>query len=97
MLTTNKVNRFSIKLGKYMTGEQVRAARALLKWSAKKLAEVSGVSYPTIQRLESRDGPLAGYADTHDAIRKAFESHGIQFMVSREVATGLGVAIGREV
>ncbi|NKX40712.1 helix-turn-helix transcriptional regulator [Rhodobacteraceae bacterium R_SAG2] len=79
-----------------MTGEQVRAARALLKWSAKKLAEVSGVSYPTIQRLESKDGPLAGYADTHEAIRKAFEINGIQFMSSGEVATGPGVAINRD-
>lgn len=79
-----------------MTGEQVRAARALLKWSAKKLAEESGVSYPTIQRLESKDGPLAGYADTHDAIRKAFENNGIQFLESGEVATGPGVAIDRK-
>ncbi len=76
-----------------MTGEQVRAARALLKWSASKLAELSGVSYPTIQRLESKDGPLAGYADTHDAIRKALESHGIQFLDSGQVSTGISVAV----
>ncbi len=76
-----------------MTGEQVRAARALLKWSASKLAEVSGVSYPTIQRLESKNGPLAGYADTHDAIRKALESQGIQFLDGGQVAAGPGVAV----
>ncbi|KEJ96860.1 hypothetical protein SUH3_08780 [Pseudosulfitobacter pseudonitzschiae] len=76
-----------------MTGEQVRAARALLKWSASKLAEVSGVSYPTIQRLESKNGPLAGYADTHDAIRKALEGQGIQFLDGGEVAAGPGVAV----
>lgn len=79
-----------------MTGEQIRAARALLKWSAKKLADESGIGWATIQRLESKDGPLAGYADTHEAIRKALEAQGIQFLEDGQVAAGPGVAVRGE-
>ena len=76
-----------------MNGEQIRAARGLLKWSARKLAEESGVGWATIQRLESKDGPLAGYADTHDALRKSLEAQGIQFLDNGDVAAGPGVAL----
>lgn len=75
-----------------MTGEQIRAARGLLKWSARQLAEASGIGWATIQRLESRDGPLAGYEQTHDAIRSALEAQGIQFLDAGQVAVGPGVA-----
>lgn len=77
-----------------MTGEQIRAARALLKWSARELAEASGIGWATIQRLESKDGPLAGYGQTHDAIRKALEAQGVQFLEGGQVAAGPGVALG---
>ena len=76
-----------------MNGEQIRAARALLKWSAKRLAEESGTGWATIQRLESKDGPLAGYADTHNAIRRALEAQGIQFLDNGDVAAGPGVSL----
>lgn len=58
---------------------QVKAARALLGWSQTKLAEVSGVSEPTIKRLEAGDGELGGRASTVDAIRAALEGAGIEF------------------
>ena len=76
-----------------MTGEQIRAARGLLKWSARQLATSSGIGWATIQRLESKDGPLAGYADTHGAIRSALEAQGIQFLDNGQVAEGPGVAL----
>lgn len=83
--------------GNEVTGEQVRAARALLKWSAKKLADESDVGWATIQRLESKNGPLAGYEQTHDSLRKAFEARGIQFLEDGQVAAGPGVALkGKE-
>ncbi len=37
---------------------QIKAARALLGWSQEQLAAVSGVSIPTVKRLEAADGPL---------------------------------------
>lgn len=76
-----------------MNGEQIRAARGLLKWSAKKLAEESCTGWATIQRLESKDGPLAGYTDTHEAICRALEAQGIQFLDNGDVAAGPGVAL----
>jgi len=76
-----------------VTGEQIRAARALLKWSARELAEASGIGWATIQRIESKDGPVAGYGRTHDAIRRALETHGVQFLDGGQVSVGPGVAL----
>ena len=56
-----------------MTSDHVRAARMLLRWEQKILAKRSGVSLPTIKRLESKPGPLGAYASTLAAIRAAFE------------------------
>lgn len=77
-----------------MTGGQIRAARALLKWSGKELAGASGIGWATVQRLESKDGPPAGYKKTHDAICKALEARGIQFLDSGQMAKGPGVGLG---
>ena len=62
-----------------MTSEHVRAARMLLRWEQKNLAKRSGISLPTIKRLETRPGPLGAYASTLAAIRAAFEDEGIEF------------------
>lgn len=59
---------------------QVKAARALLAWSQHDLAKYSGVSYPTIARLEQADGPLGGRSATVEAIRSAFERGGVEFI-----------------
>ncbi len=58
---------------------QVKAARALLAWSQGDLAEASGVSEPTIARLEAVDGRLGGRADTTDKLRAALEAAGVEF------------------
>ena len=58
---------------------QVKAARALLGWSQQDLARVSGISEPTIARLESKDGALGGRSGTTDKIRAALEKNGIEF------------------
>jgi transcriptional regulator with XRE-family HTH domain len=62
-----------------MTSEHVRAARMLLRWDQKELAKKSGISLPTIKRLESQPGTLGAYPDTIATIRKAFEDQGIEF------------------
>lgn len=59
---------------------QVKAARAMLAWSQADLARASGVSAPTIARLESVDGPLGGMADTSAKIRAALEAAGVLFI-----------------
>lgn len=75
---------------------QVKAARALLDWSQTDLAEVSGVSEPTIKRLEAGDGELGGRTATVNAIRSALELHGIRFLENGDVATGDGVSLKRK-
>lgn len=77
-----------------MNGEQIRAARALVGWSAADLAAKSGVSYPTIQRLDATRGPVSGRYETVEAIRKALETKGVQFLEGGQVAAGPGVALG---
>lgn len=76
-----------------ITSEQIRAARALLRLEQKDLAELSGVSLPTIKRLETQRGVLSAQPRTAEALKSALESQGIQFLESGGVATGQGVAI----
>ena len=63
-----------------ITTRQVKAARALLGWSQGDLARRSGVSEPTIARLETLDGPLAGRESTSRKIQIALEAGGVQFI-----------------
>jgi predicted transcriptional regulator len=59
---------------------QVKAAKSLLAWSQSDLAKASGVSEPTIARLESQDGELGGRADTAAKIVAALEAAGVEFI-----------------
>lgn len=70
---------------------QVKAARALLGWSQLDLARASGVSEPTIKRLEASDGQLGGRADTGDKILNALEEAGI--MIVEDNGGGAGVRL----
>ena len=76
-----------------MNGEQIRAARMLVGWTAADLAVSAGVSYPTMQRLDATKGPVGGRHETVEAIRKALEAQGIQFLEAGQVADGPGVAV----
>jgi len=49
--------------------EEIRAARALLRWEQKDLAQASGISLPTIKRLETQPGQLAAQSRTIDDLR----------------------------
>ena len=79
--------------GASVTGEQIRAARALLGWKAVDLSRESGISMPTVQRMDATRGRVSGRHDTVEAIREALEGAGIQFLASGEVANGPGVAL----
>ena len=59
---------------------QVKAARSLLDWSQEKLANQSGMSLPTIKRLEAQDGQLGGRDETGSKIRQALEVAGVEFI-----------------
>ncbi len=73
---------------------QVKAARALLAWSQHDLANAAGVSYPTVARLETKDGPLGGRPETAKAIRTALETAGVEFIA--ENGGGAGVRLRKE-
>jgi transcriptional regulator with XRE-family HTH domain len=70
---------------------QVKAARALLGWSQGDLARRSSVSEPTIARLESADGEMAGRANTIEKIIFAIRKAGIEFIP--ENGGGAGVRL----
>jgi transcriptional regulator with XRE-family HTH domain len=72
-----------------ITSELIRAARALLRWEQRDLAHASGVSLPTIKRLEVSPGPLAAYKSTVTALRRALEAAGVEFI--HENGGGAGV------
>lgn len=76
-----------------LTSEQVRAARMLLRWEQKDLAEASGVSLPSIKRLETQLGELSAQGRTIEAITRALEKAGIEFI--RENGGGAGVRMAK--
>lgn len=61
-----------------ITREQMKAARALLDWSQKELAEKSGVSEPTIKLIET--AKIHSKPDTLLQIQESIESAGIEFL-----------------
>ena len=72
-----------------ITSAQIRAARGLLDWSRKDLAEHSGVSFASMIRLESFEGIPSSNIRTLEAIKKAFEEEGIEFIGSPESGAGV--------
>jgi predicted transcriptional regulator len=71
---------------------QLKAARALLAWSQGDLAQASGISEPTIARLESADGPIGGRADTSTALVSALEKAGVEFIPENGGGAGVRLA-----
>ncbi len=60
-----------------ITAEQMRAARALLRWPAQELANRTGITLRTIQRLESEKGFPASRTNNLLKIRHALEDAGV--------------------
>ena len=63
-----------------MDRSQLRAARALLGWTQERLADASGVSIPTIKRLEPGEGLVQTRVDTLDKLQRALEAAGVEFL-----------------
>lgn len=72
----------------HLSSEQVRAARALLRWDQRELAEKSGVPVSTVKRLEIKPGPLAAHGRTIAAMQGAIEAAGIIFMAHGDTTDG---------
>ena len=63
-----------------ITGPQMRAARALLGLDQRDLAQRSGLSLPTIQRMESSDGVVRGNVDSLMKLVEALGAAGIELI-----------------
>ena len=72
-----------------ITVDQLRAARAALGWSAERLAEVAGLSWRTVARLEASEGLLGGSVSTQSSIKACFEAAGIEFIGAPEEGPGI--------
>ena len=73
-----------------LTSAQMRAARALLGIDQKQMAELSGVSVPTIQRMEASEGNVRGVIDTLTKVVEAFERAGIELIGENATSSGGG-------
>jgi len=60
-----------------ITAAQLRAARALAGIDQKELAQISGLSVPTIQRMEASDGVIRGNVDSLMKLIEALDAAGI--------------------
>ncbi|PWC90716.1 XRE family transcriptional regulator [Azospirillum sp. TSH100] len=78
-----------------ITASQLRAARALLGIDQKTLAELAGLSVPTIQRMEASDGNVRGVVESLTRVVEALDSAGIELIGdnAQSVAGGRGVRL----
>jgi predicted transcriptional regulator len=67
----------------------MRAARALLGIDQRSLAEMSGVSLPTIQRMEASDGTVRGVVDTLTKVVEALNRAGVE-LIGDNATSGVG-------
>lgn len=73
-----------------ITSQQMRAARALLEIDQRQLAELSGLSLPTIQRMEASGGQVRGMIDTLVKVVTAFETAGVELIGENAPSAGSG-------
>jgi transcriptional regulator with XRE-family HTH domain len=78
-----------------ITAAQVRAARALLGIDQRRLAELSGLSVPTIQRMEASEVMIRGNVDSLMKLIAALEHAGVELIVpgAPSVSGGRGVRL----
>lgn len=73
----------------------MKAARALLGIDQKELARLSGVSLPTIQRMEASDGVVRAVVDSLEKVVNAINDAGVELIAggTRSEGTGRGVRL----
>nr|WP_090299979.1 helix-turn-helix domain-containing protein [Ensifer sp. YR511] len=72
-----------------ITGAQIRAARALVRWTAKDLAQAARIGIATVSRAEAEGRRTTLTTANLNAIRLALESAGVEFIP--ESGGGVGV------
>jgi len=78
-----------------ITAAQLRAARALAGLDQRTIAEMSGLSVPTIQRMEASDGVIRGNVDSLMKLIAALDSAGIELIAdgASSLAGGRGIRL----
>jgi ribosome-binding protein aMBF1 (putative translation factor) len=79
---------------KPLTSAQIRAARALLRWSAEDLARETALSVATIRRAELAEAETSMTTANGLAVRDALESAGVEFI--DENGGGPGVRLRKQ-
>jgi hypothetical protein len=74
-----------------LTSAQIRAARALIRWSAEDLAKHSSLSVATVRRAELMADVTAMTVSNNLAVRRALEAAGVEFI--DENGGGAGVRL----
>ncbi len=73
-----------------ITAAQIRAARSLLGLDQLQLAKASGLSLPTIQRMEASDGLVRGNVDSLVKVVEALERAGVELIGDGATSAGGG-------
>ena len=73
-----------------ITAAQLRAARALVSMDQRTLADLAGLSLPTIQRMEASDGVVRGNVDSLMKLMGALETAGIELLAEGAASSGGG-------
>lgn len=73
-----------------ITSSQMRAARALLGFDQRELAERAGLSLPTIQRMEASDGVIRGNVDSLMKLIDTLAASGIELIGEGATSSGGG-------
>jgi transcriptional regulator with XRE-family HTH domain len=73
-----------------ITANQLRAARSLLGIDQRELAQLSGLSVPTIQRMEASDGVVRGNVDSLMKLVQALEGSGVELIDAGAESRGGG-------
>jgi hypothetical protein len=76
-----------------LTSAQIRAARALLRWSAEDLARESSLGVTTIRRAELAEGETSMTTANDSTVRRTLEAAGVEFI--EENGGGPGVRLKR--
>ena len=82
----NLVSRMKLKP---LTSSQIRAGRALLRWSADDLARESALGVNTIRRAELAEDRTSLTAANDLAVRRALETAGVEFIDENGGGAGL--------
>jgi transcriptional regulator with XRE-family HTH domain len=78
-----------------VSSSQIKAARAMLGWSAMELSERSGVSSASIKRYEIQDGIPSANTNVLQKIKSVLELSGIQFTGDPLVNPGVTLDLSR--